>query len=313
MKNTLALGIPAYNAAWCLPRLLKSAQQQLIPFDEILVYDDCSLDDTSQVAQQFGATLIKGTTNAGCSYGKNQLLMATTCNWIHFHDADDELMPNFTTLAHRWMAKENCEDVILFDFEYRDNETHALISVSDFDPQQLKEDPIRYAILHQINPFCGLYKVDKLRKVGGYDIDPKIIYNEDVAFHCKLAIAGLSFNAEKELSIINYRIKNSMSNSNKLKCEQAHFEVMAINATKVGKKYSEEIAQKLWSNAVILASLADWNTAKKAINLASSLSNSIPKNEHILVKFLSKLNPYLAIKTREKLIRLFKTASRADG
>ena len=49
---TIALCIPAYNAAWCLPKLLKSANDQLIPFDEILVYNDCSTDNTEEIAKK---------------------------------------------------------------------------------------------------------------------------------------------------------------------------------------------------------------------------------------------------------------------
>src|SRR3712207_6350869 len=98
-KPTLALCIPAYNAANYLPRLLKSAQNQIVPFDEILVYNDCSKDTTAQVAMQYGAKVVEGDINRGCSFGKNKLAQVTSCSWIHFHDADDELLPTFTTLA----------------------------------------------------------------------------------------------------------------------------------------------------------------------------------------------------------------------
>ncbi|WP_169306877.1 glycosyltransferase family 2 protein [Pedobacter polaris] len=311
--NTIALCIPAYNAAWCLPRLLESAGNQLIPFDEILVYDDCSIDLTVETALSYGAKVVNGDINRGCSYGKNKLLETTNCKWVHFHDADDELLPNFTTLAHQWINKDNCQDVVLFDFEYRDNETHQLISKSDFDSDQLKQDPVKYAILNQINPFCGLYKVAELKKIGGYDIDAKIIYNEDVAFHCKLAIAGLTFGVEKEISIINYHIKNSMSDGNKVKCAQAHFEVMKINAEKVGKVYNNEIAQKLWANAIILASLSDWQTSKKAVDLALKLDPKITRNESSVVKLLSFFNAYFAIRARELMIRIFKNKLRTSA
>lgn len=312
MKNTLALCIPAYNAEWCLPRLLESAQKQYILFDEILVYNDCSKDATSKIAEKYGAKVVEGDINRGCSFGKNKLLEVTNCNWVHFHDADDELLPNFTTLAHQWMKKDDCPDVVLFDFEYRDNETNKLLSKSDFNSAKLKKDPIQYAILQQINPFCGLYKVEALRKINGYDIDEKIIYNEDVAFHCKLALAGLSFDAEKEISIINYRIKNSMSNGNQLKCEQAHFEVMRRNAEKVGNVYGKEIAQKLWANAVILVSLSDSHTSKMAVDLALKLDPNAYKSETLMVRLLAHLNANFAIKLRELMIRKFKKNLRSS-
>jgi glycosyltransferase involved in cell wall biosynthesis len=57
--GTLALCIPAFNAAQFLPRLLGSAAAQKIPFDELLVYDDCSTDDTAEVARALGATVVQ--------------------------------------------------------------------------------------------------------------------------------------------------------------------------------------------------------------------------------------------------------------
>ena len=101
---SLALCIPAYNAALLLPKLLTSAREQAIPFDEILVYNDCSTDNTAEVARQYGATVVEGDVNSGCSTGKNRLAEVATSDWLHFHDADDDLLPNFTTVAHRWIS-----------------------------------------------------------------------------------------------------------------------------------------------------------------------------------------------------------------
>ncbi|WP_165825448.1 glycosyltransferase family 2 protein [Pedobacter yonginense] len=305
--NRIAICIPAYNAALYLGRLLKSVEAQEIPFDEVLVYNDASTDETAAIALKFNATVINGERNLGCSAGKNVLLNKTSCNYVHFHDADDELLPNFTHLAHQWIDNGNCPDVVLFDFEWRDQERKQLLSKSDFNDAALREDPIRYTILNQINPFCGLYKVDRLREIGGYDVDAKILYNEDVAFHCKLAIAGLTFAAEKEISIINWRMNNSMSASNQLKCAQAHYEVMKINADKLGNTYTKEIAYKLWANANALASFSDWDTAKKSIKLATKLNGKFPpEQESRLFKLLAKIDPYFGLYLREQFIRFFK-------
>ncbi|MDQ0967613.1 glycosyltransferase involved in cell wall biosynthesis [Flavobacterium sp. W4I14] len=307
--SKIALAIPAYNAAWCLPRLLESARKQLIPFEETLVYDDFSSDNTAEIAESYGAIVIRGKINKGCSVGKNILLAQTTCDWIHFHDADDELYPNFNGLAKKWVDKLDCPDVILFDYEYRENNNGEFLSKSDFSREQLRNNPIPYAILNQINPFCGLYNVAKLRAIGGYDTQPEILFNEDVAFHCKLAIAGLTFDAEKEVSIINYHVPTSMSSTNVLKCAQAHFNVMKINADKVGGSCKEEISFKLWRNAEILASQSDWKTAKKSVQLAVELNGRIPKEGSFVLKFLTLFSSYGGIVLREHLIRFFKRRS----
>jgi hypothetical protein len=308
---TLALCVPAYNAGQFLPRLLRSAGAQANRFDEILVYDDCSTDDTAAVARQFGARVIRGEVNVGCSAGKNRLLQASCCDWIHFHDADDELLPNFTTLACRWISSPAPPDVVLFDYEYRDNDTGELIARSDFSDHELRADPIRYAILHQINPFCGVYLRTRLLGVGGYDLDPEILYNEDVAFHCKLAVAGLSFGAEKEVSIINYRVRGSMSGTSQVRCLKAHHQVMRRMCEQVGESYPQEIAFRLWAAATGLASFHEWQAADEALADAFGMFPRVPSGQsHRFSQLCRLVGPPLAFRIRERAIRVFKPGLR---
>jgi glycosyltransferase involved in cell wall biosynthesis len=306
-NSSIALCIPAYNAEKFLPRLLASAAKQRVPFAEVLVHDDCSKDRTAEIARQLGATVLRGEKNVGCSAGKNALLRSATAEWIHFHDADDELLPNFTALATKWIGRTDVPDVVLFDFEYRDNDTGELIAKSDFRDDALRADPIRYSILNQINPFCGLYRRERLLQVGGYDLEPEILYNEDVAFHCKLAVTGLTFRAEKEVSIINYRVNGSMSQANQVKCLKAHSEVMWRVAAQVGKSYGPELSQRFWKAATGLASHGQWEAALEALQRAEQLSSQIPKDQSRLFTALCRvLTPARAFRLREALIRAFK-------
>ena len=182
-----------------------------------------------------------------------------------------------------------------------------LISSSDFKPEELERDPLRYAILHQINPFCGLYRRSSLLRVGGYDVDPLILYNEDVAFHIKLASLGLSFSAEKEVSIINYRMPGSMSSSNQLKCLLAHVEVMRRISIKTDRFYSREIKFKLWRAAQGLASMTEWAHVDQALGIASRVSPVLPSGISPLFAALVRLfGDRLAFRFREYGIRLFK-------
>jgi glycosyltransferase involved in cell wall biosynthesis len=152
MTPTLALLIPAYNAAAYLPRLLRSAKNQTEPFDEIWVYDDCSSDETATVAESYGARVVRGATNRGCSAGKNALAARTGADWLHFHDADDELYPNFVALARRWID-DGRFDVVLFAYEERCEASSKPTGLRIFDPLDVHQDARSYAIREQINPF----------------------------------------------------------------------------------------------------------------------------------------------------------------
>jgi glycosyltransferase involved in cell wall biosynthesis len=306
-RSTLALCIPAYNAAAFLPRLLASAAAQTAPFDEVIVCDDASTDDTAAIASASGARVISNVVNLGCSVSKNRTLEAATADWVHFHDADDELLPNFTRLARCWMSRPDAPDVVLFDYEYRDNDSGELLGRSDFDDSALRRDPIRYAILNQINPFCGLYRRQLLLKIGGYDTEPEVLYNEDVAFHCKVALAAMSFSVEKEISIVNYRVKNSMSGANRIKCLKAHHAVMRKVAAATGRRYAAEISSRLWVAAAGLASYLAWRDVDDAIADALEINRGIPPDQSKEFALLCRLaGTRSAFRFREYAIRLFK-------
>jgi hypothetical protein len=311
-RPTLALCIPAYNAGEYLSRLLQSAHEQTVPFDEIWVYDDCSKDDTASVAKRWGAQVVQGATNQGCSVGKNTLAQHTTCDWIHFHDADDALYPNFVECAHKWMQLGNPPEVVLFDYEMRSHDTGDVLGYRHFNNAALQQDAIACTIREQINPFCGLYHRQSFLNAGGYDTDPVVLYNEDVALHCRLAIAGLRFASDPTVTIINYCRSNSMSSASQLKCIQAQFQVMKKVATQVQREHFHQVGQRLWAIAAVAAAYLDWQTSDRCVELARQLHCPAPTQTNHLFRLLCTLNPHFAVRLRESCIRLLKPQLRGS-
>jgi glycosyltransferase involved in cell wall biosynthesis len=289
-ENGLAMLIPAYNAAAFLPRLFRSAENQTVPFDEIWVYDDCSNDDTVEVARSFGIPVVRGHVNLGCSHGKNILASRTSCKWLHFHDADDELLRGFVEKARSWMMRD-AHDVILFGYEERD-ERGKTKNTRRFDHNALSTDAISYVIKEGIPPFCGLYRRSAFLDAGGYDTDPQVLFNEDHAFHIRLAMGGLRFAADDDVMIVYHRSKRSMSFSNPLKGIIAEYYVMQKAArTQRGLQYRSEISAKLWDIATrAVIHHRDLKTAGDAAVLAINLVGaSSPTHSQVLAHLLRRL------------------------
>ena len=302
----IALCIPAYNAEKYLPLLLTSAQKQSIPFYEVLVYDDYSTDKTAEIAANYGAVVIKGTVNKGCSFGKNMLAEIAQSDWLHFHDADDDLLPNFTRNVASWIEDQGKNfEVLLLNFDYIDYQTKKLLGKANHDVTALHEDPVKYTIEHRVVNF-GVYQRKAFLTAGGFDTNINVLYNEDNAFHQKLARFGYSFDYLPETTCINYRYTESMSASNQLKCAYANFYVLKEASEKVGKQYPQEISGQLWNCMAILGSFQDWNYVKKCIKLLHSLKGKLPSNQDKVFSILAVISPFYAIWIREKLIRLFK-------
>lgn len=302
----IALCIPAYNAEKYLPFLLTSAQNQIIPFHEILVYDDCSTDKTAEVAAKYGATVIKGIINKGCSFGKNVLADAAKSDWLHFHDADDDLLSNFTKVVTTWIENQGEKfEVLLLNFEYVDYQTKKLLGGANHDIIALRQDPVKYTIENCIINF-GIYKRESFLMAGGFNINEDVLYNEDNAFHQKLARLSYRFDYIPEITGINYKHSESMSASNQLKCAHANFYVLKEASEKVGNVYPQEIAQQLWNCMTILGSFQDWTYVKKCIHILNNLNGKLPSDQNKVFSLIAGISPFYAIWFREKMIRLIK-------
>jgi biofilm PGA synthesis N-glycosyltransferase PgaC len=94
-RAPLTVIIPAYNEADSLADTIRSVQGQTLPPEEIIVIDDCSTDDTADVARRLGATVIRPPVNSGSKAGAQTYALS----WIRSEltlavDADTTLAPD---------------------------------------------------------------------------------------------------------------------------------------------------------------------------------------------------------------------------
>jgi glycosyltransferase involved in cell wall biosynthesis len=304
--SSVTLCIPAFNAAAYLPTLLSSAFAQNPPFNEILVYDDCSSDNTIAIAESYGARVIRGNVNRGCSYGKNQLASHAKSDWLHFHDADDDLYPNFGKAVNNWIISHgNNYDVLLLSFNYFDASSGKLLATAVHDNDELHADALKYAINHKIVNF-GVYKRLAFLNVGGFDLDPDVLYNEDNALHQHLAKSNLKFDALSEVTCINYRYDVSMSASNNLKCQRSNYFVLKKTAAGYGQRYATELSTKFWDCATGLATENDWEFVRNCADEIKKLGVKPTITGSSVTKLLASLDHFFALWLREMMIRVFK-------
>lgn len=89
--------IPAYNYGHSLARAVRSAAGQDDPRFQVLIIDDGSTDDTSEVIsalrEQGWVFEYRYQPNAGLSAVRNRGVREAAHDWLIFLDADDELLP----------------------------------------------------------------------------------------------------------------------------------------------------------------------------------------------------------------------------
>ncbi len=92
---SVSIVIPSYNSAAFLAAAVESALRQTVPAERVVVVDDGSTDNTSEVCQTFAEHIDTiCVPNGGVSKARNLGASYTKSKWLLFLDADDRLLPN---------------------------------------------------------------------------------------------------------------------------------------------------------------------------------------------------------------------------
>jgi hypothetical protein len=95
---TVAAVIPHCNRRDLLDPLFTSLHAQTRPFDEIILIDNGSIDDSADLAQRLGANVIRLGKNLGFARAVNRGIEATNADWI-------AILNNDVTLAPDWLEE----------------------------------------------------------------------------------------------------------------------------------------------------------------------------------------------------------------
>ena len=197
----LSVIIPAYNASKTLPSCLAAVMASDYANYECIVVDDCSSDDTGQIAEQFSArvlTLEGGPYGPG--YARNRGAEIATGDVVFFVDADVLITPpTVSKVAETFVANPGIS---------------AMFGSYDDDPQagafssQFKN--LFHHFVHQQGQEravtfwsgCGAVRRQVFLESGGFDADryprPSI---EDIELGYRLTAAGHQIMVNKEVQV----------------------------------------------------------------------------------------------------------------
>lgn len=96
---SVGLIIAAYNAEATIGRALDSALAQVVPFEQIVVVDDGSTDNTAEIVNRYVASSsvvqLIVQFNQGPAAARNRAAEVLTTEWLAYLDADDSLVPEY--------------------------------------------------------------------------------------------------------------------------------------------------------------------------------------------------------------------------
>ncbi|BAU13884.1 family 2 glycosyl transferase [Leptolyngbya sp. NIES-3755] len=286
--STCSLLIPCHNAAQYLPRLWETIRSQTVPFDEILCYDDGSTDNTAEIAEQFGATVIRSEVCRGAAFARNRLAEAATCSWIHFHDADDTLHPEFLAQTQARIQPEI--DVIVSNVDWIDETTQEILIPRRYSQQALEENALAATLTNPIGVIGCLYRKAVFLSIAGFD--PSFQCWEDADLHIRFAAAGAKFSVVETVLAYSLRHDRGLSRD-QLACTKCRLQLLQNYAEQFGSLH-RLIAEEAERVAVyLLIQKHDRQTAQQAVQLCLSLGQHPPTTQNPILKLLKAFLPTL--------------------
>jgi glycosyltransferase involved in cell wall biosynthesis len=92
--SLITVVIPCYNQAHFLSEAIKSIQNQTYEHYEIIVVNDGSTDNTTEIARKFRDVQLIEQKNMGLAAARNAGLLQSNGEFVVFLDSDDRLLPN---------------------------------------------------------------------------------------------------------------------------------------------------------------------------------------------------------------------------
>lgn len=118
-STTISLIVPIYNEAPFLPRCLDSIANQTVPFDEVILINDASTDNSYAIAKdyadKYGWQLIQNEQNLGLGKTRNVGIAIAESEWIAFLDSDDALFSSACEAMLNAIEAKPKANIIQFD------------------------------------------------------------------------------------------------------------------------------------------------------------------------------------------------------
>lgn len=112
MRDLVSIIMPSYNTGAFIKETIESVLAQTYTYWELIVVDDCSVDNTDEIVRQFfeddRIRYIKNGMNSGAAGTRNRALREAKGRWIAFLDSDDLWYPEKLEKQIAFMQDSGC-------------------------------------------------------------------------------------------------------------------------------------------------------------------------------------------------------------
>ena len=185
--KTLSIVIPNFNNAKYLPKCLDSVIAQTYPLEEIVIYDDCSTDDSRNILKEYAERenrirLILPDENKGVSVARDTAIRSCTSEYVTTLDSDDFFYD--ADKLRREMDKINASDVPACAFSQTVAVDENGDTIGDLKIRDLQKDFRFRTVTQTIGAFVArdlCFPLSEYKAVGGFVHDMKLYEDWDLS------------------------------------------------------------------------------------------------------------------------------------
>lgn len=307
----VTLVIPAYNRSRLITDTLNSALNQSLPFEEIIVVDDGSTDDTPATLAKFGdrITVIR-TPNQGVQMARNIGIERAKTELIALLDSDDLLEPDYLKTMATWMLAHPEQDAVYCNFVTFNSRTTDQDKLARapfdflagakhegdfaFDIPDLYKRSLNYQPLFT----CGLM-INKrfIKKHGAYNPEFNRVGAEDWEFTLRLISESQVAVCKKTLARVRKHEDNDSGDHVRMSLGEASILEYALQNHSMARALRKEIHDSAQSRMIsAMCSAFDRGTLDQVVEIRKSIKKPLNLNNWAKV-FICKLPHPIRSKT----------------
>lgn len=318
---------PSYNSWKYMSKYLESLEKQTYQNFEVIIVDDCSLDDTfikiSEYAEKsfLNIKVLQNSENHGPGYTRNRGMEEATGEWITFVDSDDSIDPFLLEKAisvidgnYNQGYPINC---IVYDYNIVKGE-QVRIASSMYGNHIRGVQSIPTCIAMVRNHVIGkIYRAERVKKIKF----PELKRCEDVAFVCQ-AIDVCCMEGKNQIgdvyylkeALYYYEQRSSSLSNDKFLDETDMIKAHQIIKDKLGEKYPKEICTKAVPDLLyggVLMMCKSRKSARDIRNYISDFEKQYPNwHRNRILKELGKTKLIFLICIKYRKISVLKMLTR---
>lgn len=209
--NSIAVIVPLYNKRLYIDRCLNSIFAQTHENFEVIVVDDGSTDDSSDLvlARKDPRLQLIRQPNAGPGAARNHGMRATDANLVAFLDADDEwtmdylatALKRFSSLPQPVAAVNFGMRILPADIDTRARWLHTGVPDGLFEISPQTPVATVVAILANMLPSSSVLRRQTALRLGGFYDKDRCLFSEDAHLYLKLLLHGAVYFDPNPLAI----------------------------------------------------------------------------------------------------------------